>query len=60
MPTYGITEPPEMYGFADLQVDILLQNHNLAWSYEIPGTAQLLNFQYTDSKFRLFNGRLLY
>ena len=40
-------------GFADLQVNfILLQKlHNVAWSYEIPGIAQLLNFHHTGSKF---------
>ena len=39
-------------GFVDVQVDFLLQNpHTVASSCEIPGIAQLWNFQQTDSKF---------
>ena len=38
-------------GFADLQVNFVLQNlHNVAWSYEIPGTAQLCNFLIANSR----------
>ena len=40
MPTYGITELHVPIGFADLQVDFLLQNLHGAM-YEIPETAQL-------------------